>query len=110
VTLAAATQVSHATQDGVREFTWTPADFGLRSASLDEMLVEGPEESAAIIRRVLACEQGTPRDIVVANAAAALWVAGRATTTREAAIVAARAIDSGAAARLLAALAERSSP
>ncbi len=110
VTLAAATQVSHATPDGVREFTWTPADFGLTSAPLSDMLVENPAESAAIIRRVLAAEPGTPRDIVVANAAAALWVAGRARTTLEAAALATNAIDSGAAARLLAALVKRSAP
>ncbi|MEX2186917.1 MAG: anthranilate phosphoribosyltransferase [Pirellulales bacterium] len=110
VTLAAATQVSHATPDGIREFTWTPEDFGLGRASLDDMLVEGPEESAAVVRRVLAGEKGPPRDIVVANAAAALWVAGKAESTREAAAAAARAIDGGAARRLLSALAERSTP
>lgn len=110
VTLAANTQVSHATPQGIREFTWTPEDFGLARASLDDMLVEGPEESAAIIRRVLAGETGPPRDIVVANAAAALWVAGKATSTVDAAALAVAAIDGGAAQRLLAALAERSAP
>lgn len=108
VTLAGATRVSHATPQGVRELCWTPGDFGLAAAPLDDMLVEGPEESAALIRRVLAGDDGPARDIVVANAAAALWVAGRAATTQEAAALAAKAIDSGAAARLLAALAERS--
>ncbi len=110
VTLATATQVSHATTDGIREFTWTPEDFGLGRASLDDTLVEGPEESAAVIRRVLAGKQGPPRDIVVANAAAALWVAGKAMSTQEAAAVAAKAIDDGAARQLLAALAQRSAP
>jgi anthranilate phosphoribosyltransferase len=110
VTLAAATQVSHATPAGVREFTWTPADFGLQIAPLSDMLVGDPAASAALIRRVLAGEPGTPRDIVVANAAAALWVAGRAGTTLDAAAQATHAIDSGAAARLLAALVKRSSP
>jgi anthranilate phosphoribosyltransferase len=110
VTLAAATQVSHATPDGVREFTWTPADFGLQTAPLDSVRVKNPEESANIIRGVLAGEPGVARDLVIANAAAALWVAARATATQEAAILAARAIDSGAAARILAALVERSAP
>lgn len=110
ITIAAATQVSHATPSGVREFTWTPEAFGLGRASLDDLLVEGPEESAAIIRRVLSGESGPARDIVVANAAAALWVAGKTKSTEEAASLAARAIDSGAAGRLLAALAERSAP
>jgi anthranilate phosphoribosyltransferase len=110
VTLTGPTHVSHATADGVREFAWTPSDFGLSPAPLDDMLVEGPEESAAIIRRVLSGEKGTPRDIVVANAAAALWVAGRAKTILDAATLATAAIDSGSAASLLATLAERSSP
>ncbi len=39
-------------------FTWTPADFGLQPASLDSIRVAGPEQSAAMIRQVLAGDQG----------------------------------------------------
>ncbi|MCE9545074.1 MAG: anthranilate phosphoribosyltransferase [Planctomycetia bacterium] len=81
----------------VLEETWTPNDFGLESQVMASLVVDGPEQSAAMIVRVLAAERGPPRDIVVANASAALWVAGQASTLSEGARLAAEAIDSGAA-------------
>jgi anthranilate phosphoribosyltransferase len=65
------------------------------------MIVDGPEQSAALIQRILNGEKGPPRDIVVLNAAAAIWTAGAATTCKTAAEKAADAIDRGAASRLL---------
>lgn len=91
-----------------RELTWQPADFGIEPGPLDRMRVEGPEQSAQIIRDILDGQPGPPRDIVVLNAAAALWVAGQAEAPAECARRAAAAIDSGAACDVLARLAERS--
>jgi anthranilate phosphoribosyltransferase len=85
----------------VREFTWTPAEFGLQTSGLESLLVDSPQESAALIRRILQGEAGPPRDIVVLNAAAALWTARKAATPAAAAELTAAAIDSGAAAELL---------
>lgn len=85
----------------LREWTWTPADFGLQSCELAPLRVDGPQQSAAMIRDVLAGTPGPARDIVVANAAAALWVAGKAETLAVGARLAAEAIDSGAAAEVL---------
>ncbi|HEY5313113.1 MAG TPA: anthranilate phosphoribosyltransferase, partial [Pirellulales bacterium] len=108
VTLATATTVYEATPEGVRQFIWQPADFGLQRQPLDALEVDDPAASAVLIRRVLAGEAGTARDIVVANAAAALWTAGRADSPRAGAALAENAIDSRQAAALLAQLAERS--
>ncbi len=91
-----------------REFTWQPEDFGIARASLDGLKVDGPAESAPIIRKILAGERGPARDIVVLNAAAGLIVAGKTTDPKTAAAMAASAIDCGAAADLLARLAARS--
>ena len=60
-----------------------------------------------MIREILAGRRGPPRDIVVANAAAALWTARRSRSLTECAAQAAEAIDSGAARDLLARLVER---
>jgi anthranilate phosphoribosyltransferase len=49
----------------------------------------------------LAGEKGPRRDVALLNAAAALWVAGRALKVADGVQVAAEAIDSGAAARTL---------
>lgn len=121
VTLAGTTHVSEVQQtltpgpapergegERVREFTWTPAEFGLPGATLDRLRVDGPEASAAMIRGILAGRPGPPRDIVVLNAAAALWTAGKADTPRAAALLAAEAIDTGAARLLLERLAQLS--
>lgn len=110
VTLAAPTRVSLVTGGVIREFTWTPEDFGLTRAPLDSMLIGGPEESAALIRRVLANEPGPARDIVILNAAAALWTAETAPQPQACAERARNALESGAAVELLSKLAALTKP
>lgn len=101
VTLNGATRVIEATERQSREFSWSPADFGLRESSLASIRVEGPQASAAMVRDVLAGKAGVARDIVVINAAAALWTAGQSDSPRDCAELAADAIDSGRAANVL---------
>ncbi len=90
------------------ELRWTPADFDAPTSPVDSLVVSSPAASAAIVREVLAGAAGPARDIVVVNAAAAVWTAGRAATTHDAARVARNAIDSGAARELLAKLVQMS--
>jgi anthranilate phosphoribosyltransferase len=92
----------------MREFTWQPEDFGIARQSLDGLMIESPAESAVMIRKLLAGERGSARDIVVLNAAAGLLVAGREAKPQAAAERAGEAIDSGAAEELLGRLAARS--
>ena len=108
VTLAGPTRVTEVANGQLRNFSWTPSDFGLEPASLESLRVDNAEESSAMIRNVLSGTPGQPHDIVVINAAAALWVAERAASPRECAQIAAAAIDSGTAAALLARLVELS--
>jgi len=108
VSLGAETEATEAAGKETRELKWTAADFGLKRAELAGLLVEGPEESAAVIGGILDGKRGPRRDVVVANAAAALWTAGRHDSLSRCAAVAAEAIDSGAAKDLLARLVERS--
>jgi len=106
VTLRGLTRVSEVTAQGVRQLVWSPADFGLQERSLDECQVSGPQASAEIIGQVLSAKLGAARDIVVLNAAAAIWVARGAASPSACALLAAQAIDSGAAAALLQRLVE----
>lgn len=108
VTLAGATQVTEVAGDESRDFTWTPEDFGIDRQSLAGLAVEGPGESAAIVRQVLDGVHGPARDLVLLNAAAGLLVFGKTGDPRAAAAEAAAAIDSGTAATLLVQLAKRS--
>lgn len=107
ITLAAETHVTEVRAGELKEYTLSPADFGLAPGSLDAVRVEGPAQSAAIIRRLLSGERGPARDVVLLNSAAALWLAGRAATLSEGAALAAEAIDRRAASDLLARLIER---
>jgi anthranilate phosphoribosyltransferase len=107
VTLGNVTEVTEATPQGLREFTWTPDDFGLEESPIDAITVEGPEQSAEVIRGIFDGHVGAHRNIVVANAAAALFTAGVDDSPRKCAEKAAEAIDNGATATLLARLVER---
>lgn len=101
VSLSGPTEVTQVDADGETEFQWTPADFGLQTASLESIQVTGPDESATIVRQVIAGERGPARDIVLLNAAAGLLTAGHCATPSEGTQQAAEAIDRGAAAKLL---------
>lgn len=107
VSLGATTDVTEVLGIQLSEFSWTAEDFGLTPAGIETMQVDGPEQSARLIREILDGHPGPPRDIVVANAAAALWTAGRAESLLDCTQAAAEAIDSGAARALLIRLAER---
>jgi anthranilate phosphoribosyltransferase len=95
------TDVWEVTPSGVEKHLWTPADFGVPRATLKDLAGGDPELNARLIERLLAGQAGPPRDIVIVNAAAGLVAAGLAENLREAAAIAAQAIDSGAAANKL---------
>lgn len=101
VTLAGPTDVLEVRGNSVASKQWQPANFGLTPAGKETMLVDGPQASAAIVRRVLAGEKGPPRDVVILNAAAAIWTAGVDPSPKACAERAAEAIESGAAKSLL---------
>jgi anthranilate phosphoribosyltransferase len=119
VSLFGPTDVIDVADGAMTRSRWMPEDFGLArqpAAAADRLRVDGPAESAAAIRAVLAGERGPRRDVVVLNAAAVLWAAGveasgsgdsgagaagRADGLSAARQLAEEAIDSGAARRLL---------
>ena len=111
VSLFGPSEVLDVSAAGVRRLVWTPEDFGLETQPLErlaELAVDGPAESALAIRAVLGGVTGPRRNVVVLNAAAVLWAAGKAPDLPAACQAAAAAIDSGAAAAKLAALAQLS--
>lgn len=86
----------------VRRETWPANQFGLRPGAIEGLRVAGPAASAALIRKVLGGDDCPAREVILANAAAALLVAGRAANLREGVHQAAEAMDRGAAGRVLA--------
>jgi anthranilate phosphoribosyltransferase len=82
-----------------------PRELGLPRATSEELRGGDAQRNAEIARAVLAGEKGAPRDLVLLNAAAALFVAEAAPSLERGLELAARSVDSGAAAARLAALA-----
>ncbi|HVK19086.1 MAG TPA: anthranilate phosphoribosyltransferase [Fimbriiglobus sp.] len=101
VSLAVPTMVRVVEGDEFRVEEWQPADFGLEPVALADIQADGPAASAAVVRAVLANQDGPARRIVLANAAAALWVAGAAETLRAGVELADDSIRAGKAARVL---------
>ncbi len=84
----------------------TPEHFGLPRAAPGSLEGGDVVRNAELLDRLLSGEPGPQRDAVLANASAALVVAGKAQNLVEGLAIAARAIDSGAARGKLTALAE----
>ncbi|MEE2641564.1 MAG: anthranilate phosphoribosyltransferase [Planctomycetota bacterium] len=74
---SAETDVSIVSPDGIEETRWSPELFGCQRSSREEILAENPEKSVARIREALDGTPGGALDIVVLNAAAALWLTGK---------------------------------
>ena len=101
ISTAGPTQVWEVTGSNVSEAQWTPATFGLKPDALADLVGGDPARNAQIIRCVLSGEKGAPRNIVLANAAAALVLAGTAPDLCSGVVLASQSIDSGAAAQKL---------
>jgi anthranilate phosphoribosyltransferase len=99
--LSAPTRVIEVFEGRTAEWFVEPGQYGLAPLELDEIAGGTPAENAAVARAVLAGESGPHRDIVVLNAAAAIYVGGLAADLSEGVAKAAAAIDSGAGADVL---------
>ena len=106
MTTTGATTVAELKDGTVRVFEVTPADAGLPPAKLSDLKGGDSKTNAAAIRDVLAGHKGPFRDIVLLNTAAALIVAGKATSLTDGVALATHSIESGAARAALAKLIE----
>jgi anthranilate phosphoribosyltransferase len=71
-------------KDGeINEYTVTPEQFGMTSASNDLLRVANAEEACAMLTGVLNNQPGAPRDIVQLNAGAAIYAAGLSASLAE---------------------------
>jgi anthranilate phosphoribosyltransferase len=79
----------------------TPEDFGLERAPLEAISGGDAAHNAGLIRAIFSGERGPRRDIVVANAAAAIVASGQAADFLQGAQMAAAATDTGEAQKKL---------
>jgi len=99
------TTVAEVDGNEVTEFMLSPEDLGLDVAPIEDVAGGTPEENAADLEAIVTGEErGPKRDLILANAGAAIYVAGEADSLEAGVEAAADAIDSGDAAAKLDAL------
>lgn len=98
ITLSGATTVSEIKDGKVTTYQITPEQFGIKTASLEELKGGDGAENAEITKNILkGIEKGAKRDIVLLNAGATLYVGGVAESIEAGVKLAAEVIDSGKA-------------
>ncbi|MFY8031046.1 MAG: anthranilate phosphoribosyltransferase, partial [Devosia sp.] len=85
----------------LRSFEVTPEDAGLPRATMADLKGADPAYNAGRLRALLDGSKDPYRDVVLLNSAAALIVADKADTLKAGVALAAEAIDSGKARRVL---------
>jgi anthranilate phosphoribosyltransferase len=97
ITTTGVTQVAALENGAIRTFELTPSDFGLETVLLADLKGGDGAHNAAALKGVLQGDATPYRDISLANAAAALVIAGRAGDLREGMALARQSLTSGAA-------------
>ncbi|MDO4642036.1 MAG: anthranilate phosphoribosyltransferase [Neisseria sp.] len=98
ITLTGSTRVAELKNNKITEYDISPEQFGIAPrAHLNEIRVENSLQSLNMMNAVLVGEKGAPRDIVLLNAAAAIYTGGLADSLEEGFARAEEAIDSGKA-------------
>jgi len=104
LTTAGYTEVAELKDGEITTWQARPLDFDIEEACLEELQAGDAKESAKVAMEVLQGWKGAKRDIVVLNAAAAIYVGDRAPNFKEAVVHARESIDKGWALEKLEAL------
>jgi anthranilate phosphoribosyltransferase len=99
IALSGATMIAELKDGDIREYTVSPADFGLTAADPQTIRVATVDESKAMMLTALENTTGPARDIVALNAGASIYVAGVAPTLAQGVQLALSTIAGGAARR-----------
>ena len=107
ISVSAPTSVCELNNGEYKTYELTPEQFGFERGSKQDIVGGTPEENAQITRDILSGKlQGSKRNIVLMNAGAALYIAGKADTIEDGVKLAAEMIDSGKATETLAKIVE----
>ncbi|MEA2658973.1 MAG: anthranilate phosphoribosyltransferase [Candidatus Binatota bacterium] len=97
ISLCGPTKVAELRDGKVTEYILEPEQMGFARCRLEELHGGNAEESAVIVKSVLQGDQGSPRNVVLLNSGAALYVSGSAATLQDGIRLGAESIDSGRA-------------
>jgi len=102
ISISDKTRVSELKNGKISNYFIKPEDFGIKRASRDLIVVKNVEESKVAALQILELHQVSPMmDIVLLNAAAAIYVAGLAKDIKSGIGLAEESINSGAALKKL---------
>ncbi|MEO8218068.1 MAG: anthranilate phosphoribosyltransferase [Acidobacteriota bacterium] len=97
ISISAPTEICELKNGEINCYRVTPEELGLRSYPLETILGGDSKANARIAKAVLRGGEGAVRDVVLANAAAALYVSGSVTSLAEGVTASRESIDSGSA-------------
>ena len=99
LTITGRSSVCEVTAGEIRSFEITPEDFGAVTDPQPGLECPTPKASAALIRSILdgSCTSRAAIEVVKINAAAAIFVAGKANTLTEAFVLATESVEAGSA-------------
>ena len=91
------TVIAEVKKGRIEKYEISPEDFGIDRCSIEDIAGGTPQYNAEIIRRIFSGEKGPKRDVVVLNAAAALYVGEAVSSLEEGVEAASNIIDEGLA-------------
>lgn len=97
ISISAPTSVCELNEGTYRRYVIDPQAFGLMLATKDEIAGGSPEENARVSREILSGVSNAKSDVVLLNAAAAIYIGGKADSIKDGLDVARTMIESGAA-------------
>lgn len=97
LTTTASSEVAELRNGQIERWQVKPLDYGLQEAKAEHLAGGDPPECAQIVRNIFKGEEGPRRDITVLNAAAAIYVGGKADSFSDAIEAARQSIDEGKA-------------
>lgn len=101
ITTTGPTKIAELKDGRITEYYLDPSELGIPRAALNDIAGGDAAFNAGLIRSILSGKPGAGRDIVLVNAAAALYVAKQADTLKEGIVMASEVIDNGKAAAKL---------
>jgi anthranilate phosphoribosyltransferase len=108
ISVSAPTRVCEVRDGEIREYELTPEDLGVGRHPIEAVAGGDARANATIAREVLGSSNGARHDVVVANAGAAVYIAGLAPSIRDGVALAKESIASGRASAKLQQLIEES--
>ncbi len=108
ITTTTQTKVAEAYKDKINSYKISPEEFGFKKVRLEDLSGGDASYNAKILLDVLNGKSGPKRDIVILNAAAAIYTADKAKSIKDGIKLAIDSIDSGSALKKLELLKEYS--